>query len=194
MKKIYQSMWIMSVLFYSLVNVVCAENEHDFAKEEEMYQLAVRNALSEKIAQKRKTIQERPRQQLLWKVANIIGPLGLMTLALYQWLKPASTIIEYPIAERTQNNLPLVEPLPMTQQETSHQTEQQYLELFVPVVQENKPLIKEDVSKYTQASKAYGAAAVWFTLNALFDPFFYPYVAATYIGSLYYGVKELQQH
>lgn len=192
MKKRYHSFLIMSILWGSLITVVCTDNEYDFAKEDDTYQLVLRNALNERIAQKRKTIQERPKQQWLWNTARIVGPLGLMALGAYQWLNRAPTV-EQSIQEFKQNNPPFVELLPIIQEETSQHIVQQAEESFVPVIQEHQPLIRADVSKYRQASKAYGAAAVWFTLNALFDPFFYPYVAATYIGSLYYGVKGLRQ-
>jgi len=36
-----------------------------------------------------------------------------------------------------------------------------------------------------------GSTAAWFAINALVDPLFYPYAAATFLGSLYYGAKSL---
>ena len=58
--------------------------------------------------------------------------------------------------------------------------------------QRQQPERELDVTKYFKASKAYGASAVYFSILSLFDPFFYPYVAATYMGSLYYGIKGVR--
>jgi hypothetical protein len=133
--------------------------------------IIVRNALNEKSTQQRNVIKERQKQQWLWNTAKIVGPLGLMAFTAYQLFKSSPIVVEQSMTV----------PLAPTQQET-----------FTPVKQYYQPLIKEDILKYKQASKAYGAAAVWFSITALFDPFFYPYAAVNFMGSLYYGVKSLQ--
>jgi hypothetical protein len=103
-----------------------------------------------------------------------------MTFDMYQWFRSSPTITES-----------LIESSVPMQQEIPIQHKQLELELL-SVEQHNQPLIKADVSKYKQASKAYGAATVYFSLVALFDPFFYPYAAVNFMGSLYYGIKSLQ--
>ncbi len=109
------------------------------------------------------------KQRWLWNSAKIVGPLGLlMALGAYQWYNSSA--------------LPII-------QETSFQSQQPEITSVEPKKQIATP---EDVAKYFKASKAYGASAVYFSILSLFDPFFYPYVAATYMGSLYYGIKGVQ--
>jgi hypothetical protein len=124
--------------------------------------------------------RRKKKQQWLWNTAKIMGPLGLGLIALgaYQWYKSSPINAEQQII--TPPPVPSNTPVPLNTQEIS----------FVePKKQIATP---EDVAKYFKASKAYGASAVYFTILALFDPFFYPYVAATYMGSLYYGIKGVQ--
>jgi hypothetical protein len=184
MKKGYCNLWFISLLLCSSSIVVCSEKEHDLVKEE----------LYEKIAQQRKIIKDRQKQQWLWNMAKIVGPLGLMAFTAYQLFKPASNII---IEQPTQSviDVPsfttnLLEPSQLIQQD--FQVAEQ--KLFTPVEQQKKqPLTKEEVLKYKQASHAYGAGAAYFSIASfLFGKFYYPYAAANFMVSLYYGIKSLQ--
>ncbi len=172
MKKRYFNFWYVSVILYSSAIVVCAEKNNDRER-------------GQRTAQYRKSINERKKKQRwLWNAAKIVGPLGLMALGAYQWYKSSSINIEQ------QTITP--PPVPLITQEISFQPQQP--ETALPTLMEPKKQLAtpEDVAKYFKASKAYGASAVYFSILALFDPFFYPYVAAMYMGSLYYGFKGVQ--
>jgi hypothetical protein len=158
------------MLLCSLAIVVCAEKNND-------------RELDQRITQNRKTINERQnKQRWLWNAAKIVGPLGLMALGAYQWYKSSPINIE-------QQTITLP-PVPLITQEAPSITQE--IPLLTSVEPKKQLATPEDVAKYFKASKAYGASAVYFSILALFDPFFYPYVAATYMGSLYYGLKGVQ--
>ena len=129
------------------------------------------------ITLQRKMINDYTTQQWLWNLTKVMGPVAVIGITAYQIFKAS---------------------LLQTKQPSGLVESQVYPVMFdvVPDIIQKKeqPLLKEDVSKYVNASKAYGAATVWFALNALFNPFFYPYAATTFLGSVYYGVKSIQQY
>jgi len=186
MKKGYCNLWFLSLFLCSLEMAVCSEKEHDLVKKE--------------------IIKERHKQQWLWDMAKVVGPLGLMRFTAYQLFKP-STIIE----QRTQSVIdvpnssnflaqngvpvgtPLQESLAFTQQETVFQPQQPEIKLLAPMEQQKQSLTKEEILKYKQASHAYGVGAAYFSFVSFwFGKFFYPYAAANFMVSLYYGIKSLQ--
>jgi len=189
MKKAYCNFWFVSLLLCSLVTVVCSEKEYESAKAE----------LRETMAQQRTMIKERQKkQQWLWDMAKIVGPLGLMAFTAYQLLKPASSYTNLLVQNEAMAGIPLQKSLVPMQQEIPSQLIQpvpQVVEqkLFTPVEQQKQPLTKEEVLKYKQASHAYGVGAAYFSITSfLFGKFFYPYAAANLMVSLYYGIKSLQ--
>ncbi len=111
-------------------------------------------------------------QKWLWNSAKVVGAVALVGLAVYSFFQtsPATTPMLLPVTGDV--SLPLLSP---------------------HVEPKSVPnLTKEQYEKYKRASNAYGAAAIWFSLLAVIDyPFFVPYAAVTYLGSLYYGAKAL---
>jgi hypothetical protein len=151
-----------------------------------------RQSLFKQIRQQRDIINDRSTEQWLWNTAKIVGPIAVAGLIAYKFFATSPTEIKPLIETNTilpdtstiikpdvQDLLPLTKPLEI--EPAAIQTDMQH----------RLPLTKEEIQKYRNASKAYGVTTVWLAINALFDPFFYPYVAATFLGSLYYGVKGL---
>ena len=95
-------------------------------------------------------------QQWLWNTATVLGPLGLMSYAAYQLLKPSSAMIELPRAK------------------------------------EVKAI--EQYEKYKNAANRFGYTTVFLSWAMLLSgtPLFVPFIAASYGGALYNGMKGLQ--
>lgn len=159
-----------------------------------------RQHLFKQIRQQRDIINNHSTEQWLWNTVKIIGPLAVVGLIAYKLFATSPTEVKSlidteTILSNTSNIIqPDMPPLPLPEAKSLIETETILPEtstVIEPIIQPSLPLTKEEIQKYRKASKAYGATTVWFAINALFDPFFYPYVAATFLGSLYYGVKGL---
>lgn len=154
-----------------------------------------RRELLKQLRRQRDIINESSMVTLLWNTAKIVGPIALAALAAYKIFAISSAEPVVPAEVFTTDTRPI---LPQILEEKIIPTIPTMLpkktQPVVTVAQPSLPLIPEEIQKYRQASNAYGKIAVWFAVNALFDPFFYPYVAATFLGSVYYGVKGIQRN
>ncbi len=170
---------------------IVALKEHIQKKEKE-YNITMQQALSEtekkrltvqytqnrhnlfkQVRQQRDIINDNSMEKWLWDTAKIVGPIAVAGLIAYKIFAASPAEIQPP----------LIEPkISIPEASTA---------IVKHDAQPALPLTKEEIQKYRSASKAYGVTAAWFAVNALFDPFFYPYAAATLLGSMYYGVKGL---
>jgi len=139
--------------------------------------------LFKQIRQQRDILKDDSTQKWLWDTAKVIGPIAIAGLVAYKFFASSPTAVQIQL-EPQKPLIKLQEPQTILQLQPTPQSTQ-------VTAQPSIPLTKEEVQKYRSASKAYGATAAWFAINALVDPLFYPYAAATFLGSLYYGAKSL---
>jgi hypothetical protein len=186
----------------------------------EAYQLALRNTVSEaeknrltdtyikSMAQLDQQIEQHEQimsgrtsitNKWLWNAAAAVGVVALAGLAAYNFLTTA------PIIPLTNSQPPSTgdigtSTLGMFSAVDNSVTIDKEL---VSSLLSQKPkqlqlssrshLTKEQYEKYKNASNAYGAVTVWFSIVAfiLKDTFFVPYAVVTGLGSMYYGAKML---
>lgn len=143
--------------------------------------------LFQHIAQQREIINEPSRQQWLWDMAKIIGPIAMLSFAAYQFFK-SPPIADQSLALNQQPEAPevfLSTQEPLIQGMLSEQT-------VMPPTQQ--PLTKEEYEKYKKAARKFGNTTL-FLVGTLFltgNPALYPFIAASYVGTWYSAMKALK--